>query len=232
MTLKSGNSKLKRIFIVLILALVVICTYVEIVNRNSLHMSYRQKLLKAAYPALMWFNRLTGKNVKAISKENIPPVVSFYSLKGTLINGNVLDLADLKGKKVMLLNTASDCGYTDQYTGLEKLYRNYQDKLVMIGFPSNDFKDQEKGSDDAIAKFCKQNYGVTFLLMKKSSVIKGETQNEIFRWLTDAGKNGWNDQEPTWNFCKYIVNENGHLTHFFASGVDPMSSEIINAITK
>lgn len=165
-----------------------------------------------------------------MTKENIVPPVSFYSLPGTLNNGAPADLSQYKGKKLLLVNTASDCGYTNQYDGLEKLYEKYSGKLTIIGFPANDFKEQEKGSDEAIAEFCKVNFGVTFPLMKKSSVVKGVQQNPVFGWLTDPAQNGWNSQAPTWNFCKYIIDENGRLTHFFEAAVEPLSDTVINAI--
>ncbi len=204
--------------------------YVEIANRNSVNMTYRQKFLKAVYPAFVWWAKLTGKNDKTLANEKAAPAVSFYNLKDSLIDGLPFDFAQLKGKKVMLVNTASDCGYTNQYADLEKLYRQYKYKLVVIGFPANDFKEQEKGTDGEIEKFCKQNYGVTFLLMKKSSVIKGPAQNEVFQWLTYTSKNGWNDQPPSWNFSKYIVDENGSLINYFGPAVEPFSTDIINAI--
>ncbi len=227
---KKQYSWVKRVFITVFALIIVFFSYVEIANRNSVNMTYRQKVLKAIYPAFVWWSKFRGSKIKTLSNEKAAPIISFYSLQHTLNNGTVFNFAQLKGKKVLLVNTASDCGYTGQYEELEKLYRQYQDKLVMIGFPANDFKEQEKGTDEAIAKFCKENYDVTFLLMKKSSVVKGTTQNEIYKWLTDSTKNGWNDQQPTWNFCKYIVDENGHLTHFFSSSIEPESKEIINAI--
>ena len=157
-------------------------------------------------------------------------MISFYSLQHTLNDGTNLNFAQFEGKKVLLVNTASDCGYTGQYEDLERLHQKYLDKLVMIAFPANDFGQQEKADDHAIATFCKKNYGITFLLMQKSSVVKGPGQNEIYQWLTDPAKNGWNDQQPTWNFCKYLIDEHGKLTNFFGSSVEPMSNEIITAI--
>ena len=97
-------------------------------------------------------------------------------------------------------------------------------------FPANDFKEQEKGSDETIAKFCKENYGVTFLLMKKSSVINGPQQNEVFNWLTSKNKNGWNSKQPGWNFSKYLVNEEGVLVNYFATSVSPLSEEVKKAV--
>ena len=156
--------------------------------------------------------------------------VSFYSLKDTTIDGKEFDFSQLKGKKVLLVNTASDCGYTGQYEELQKLYTRFSDKLMIIGFPANDFKEQEKGTDEEIAEFCKVNYAVSFLLMKKSSVIKDKQQNEVFKWLTDAAKNGWNRQQPTWNFSKYLVDEEGRLINYFDPGLSPLDKEIITAI--
>ena len=112
------------------------------------------------------------------------------------------------------------------------LYQQHRDKLVILGFPANDFKGQEKGTDLAIAAFCKLNYGVSFPLFKKSKVIVGTDQNEIFKWLSHKEKNGWNEQAPSWNFCKYLVDEQGRLTHFFASSVEPMSTEVLQAINQ
>jgi glutathione peroxidase len=221
--------KLKRFIIVLFILIAAFAVYVEIVNRNSKDMTYRQKILKAVYPTLMWVTKITGKNANELTGNKQPPV-SFYTLKGTLIDGSTLDFAALKGKKVMLVNTASDCGYTDQYTALQQLSDKYKNKLVVLGFPANDFKEQEKGTDAEIAQFCKANYGVTFPLMQKSSVIKSPQQNIIYQWLTEEAKNGWNNKTPSWNFSKYIVNENGVLIKYFDPSVSPLSNEVVKAI--
>ena len=194
-------------------------------------MTYRQKILKAIYPAFMWFTKLTGTNAKAISGTKEPPV-SFYTQKAILNNGDTLDLASLKGKKVLLVNTASDCGYTNQYDDLQKLSEEYKGKLVVLGFPANDFKEQEKGTDTAIAEFCKINFGVTFPLMQKSSVIKSPQQNSVFQWLSDSTKNGWNNKEPTWNFSKYLVDEKGILINYFDPSVSPSGEAVKQAIEK
>ena len=206
--------------------------YVEIVNVNSHHMSYRQKVLKTIYPLFMWWTKMRGKNVTKLSNDTIQPPISFYSLKDTMNNGTMLDFSSLQGKKVLLVNTASDCGYTNQYDDLQKLYEQHKNELVVIGFPANDFKQQEKGSDEEIAQFCKLNYGVTFPLMKKGSVKKGGEQNVVFRWLTDPTKNGWNSKPPSWNFCKYLVNENGVLINYFGASISPTSKKIVDAIEK
>lgn len=207
-------------------------SYVEIVNRNAVNMTYRQKLLKTVYPAWMWWLNLTGKNTTKLAGKNASPIIPFYSLKDTLIDGTPFNFDSLKGKKILLVNTASDCGYTGQYADLQKLSEKYKEKLAVIGFPANDFKEQEKGGNAEIAQFCKINFGVNFPLMKKSSVLKGANQNEIFNWLTNASKNGWNDKQPSWNFCKYLVDENGKLINYFGSSVEPFSTELISAIKK
>jgi glutathione peroxidase len=224
--------KLKRFLIVFLLLVAAFVIYVEIVNRNSKNMTYRQKILKAIYPAWMWWTNLRGKNVTRLSNEQQQPPVSFYSLKGMLNDNSELDFTTLKGKKILLVNTASDCGYTDQYDDLQKLYEENKDKLIVLGFPANDFKEQEKGTDEEIAQFCKKNYGVSFPLMKKSSVIKSAEQNPVFKWLTDSAQNGWNSKPPSWNFAKYLVNENGVLTNYFGSSVSPVNKDVLKAVNK
>lgn len=221
--------KLKKIFIALVLVFIAFMGYVIIVNRNSTNMTIRQKILKAVYPAIMW---LSGKKSVTLTNTNAAPSIPFYSLKAVANNGTAFDFSQLKGKKVLLVNTASDCGYTNQYDELQKLYGQYQNKLVILGFPANDFKEQEKGTDADIARFCKVNYGVSFPLMKKSSVIKSAEQNEVFKWLSDSAQNGWNNQAPKWNFSKYLVDENGVLLHYFDAAVSPLSKEVTSIIDK
>ena len=225
------GSKLKRGLIVIVAITIVFGGYVAIVNRNSKNMTYRQKVLKAVYPALMWYNKITGKKSKVMENtEGITTLRSLHELSVHLNGGGELKLGSLKGKKILIVNTASDCGYTNQYDDLQKLYETNKGKLTVIAFPANDFKEQEKGTDNEIAAFCKANYGVTFPLAKKSSVIKGKYQNEIFKWLSDEKLNGWNDQEPTWNFCKYLVDEDGKLIKYFDTAVSPLDDEVKNAI--
>lgn len=155
---------------------------------------------------------------------------SFYNLKMKQANGNDLEMDELKNKKLLLVNTASDCGYTFQYEGLQKLHEQFKDQLTIIGFPSNDFGQQEKADDDTIAQFCTVNFGVTFPLVAKSAVKKGEAQNEVFEWLSNKDKNGWNDTAPTWNFCKYLIDEKGNLTHFFEAAIGPDDPKLLAAI--
>ncbi len=222
--------KLKRFIIVLLVILAAFAVWVEIANRNSKNMNYRQKVLKTVYPVWMWFTKLTGKNSQQLSNDKTTPPVSFYSLRATLNNGSELDFSSLKGKKVLLVNTASECGYTNQYNDLQKLSEQYKDKLEVIGFPANDFKEQEKGTDDQIAEFCKVNFGVTFPLIKKSVVIKDAEQNPVYKWLTDPMQNGWNNEPPSWNFSKYLVSEEGVLLHYFGPSVQPLGKDITEAI--
>lgn len=156
--------------------------------------------------------------------------LSFYSLSAELNTGEKLLFESLKGKKVLIVNTASNCGYTHQYAELRKLYQYSKEDMAIVAFPSNDFKEQEKGSDEEIARFCKLNYGIDFPLAKKSIVIKSVQQNKVFEWLTHKQLNGWNDQPPTWNFSKYLIDEQGNLTHYFDPAISPLSEEIIKAV--
>jgi glutathione peroxidase len=130
----------------------------------------------------------------------------------------------------LLVNTASNCGYTNQYNDLQKLYLQFNNQLEIIAFPANDFNEQEKGSDSDIARFCKVNFGVTFPLAKKTVVVKSSNQNNIFRWLTSKARNGWNDKAPSWNFSKYLIDEQGTLTHYFDPSISPLSEEVKKAI--
>jgi glutathione peroxidase len=213
----------------LILLIVVLVVALLLVKQEN--MTYRQSILKAIYPLIMLPGKLFG-SAKAIQKNtaNKLPALSIYDLELELNNGTKVRMDQFKGKKILLVNTASDCGYTGQYEALEQLHKQYGSKLVVIGFPANDFKDQEKKDDAAIAEFCKINYGVSFILAKKSSVIKGAEQNPLFAWLSHAEQNGWCNQQPVWNFSKYLVNETGVLTHFFAQTVSPLDAVLTDQI--
>lgn len=190
-------------------------------------MTIRQKILKTFYPMLMRLNKTSNNNAKLLlNNNNISPVTSFYSLTTIDNQGNKIDFNQFTGKKILIVNTASDCGYTAQYAELQKLHEKYKEEIYILGFPSNDFLNQEKGTDDEIAQFCKANYNVTFLLMRKSIVVKKTEQNEVYKWLTEPDKNGWNDHQPDWNFSKYVINEEGLLTHYFGPAVSPLGEEI------
>jgi glutathione peroxidase len=154
---------------------------------------------------------------------------SFYDYKVKDINGADVDLSQFKGKKLLLVNVASKCGYTPQYADLQKLHEKYGDKVTIIGFPANNFGGQEPGTNEDIKEFCSQKYGVSFPLMDKISV-KGADKHPLYRWLSDKSLNGWNDKEPSWNFCKYFINEKGELVQFFPSSVKPMDDQIISLI--
>ncbi|MBS1746415.1 MAG: glutathione peroxidase [Bacteroidetes bacterium] len=194
-------------------------------------MTVRQKILKLVYPLIIRTNKRTKMNTAVLKNAGkINPNQSIYDIPFMLNNGSITNLSAYKGKKIMLVNTASNCGYTHQYEGLEKLCEAHKNDLVLIAFPSNNFKQQEKGNDEEIAKFCQTNYGITFPLAKKSVVIKEGSQNKIFKWLTHDEENGWLNQQPTWNFCKYLINETGMLTHFFEAGIEPMGEEIATAL--
>lgn len=150
---------------------------------------------------------------------------SFYDFKLKGNNGKEIDFSTFKDKKVLLVNVASKCGYTPQYKELEQLYQQHKNDLVILGFPADNFAHQEPGSDTEIAQFCEINFGVTFPLMQKSSV-KGKDQNPLYHWLSHKKENGWNNTPPTWNFCKYLVNEKGELINFFSPSVSPLSEEV------
>ena len=193
----------------------------------------RQRFLKLLYPTFTWWGRITGRRSKVFTNESqIQPPQSLYNLSIDLNNGQSVPLSNYRGKKILFVNTASDCGYTDQYDELQKLYEENKDKLVVIGFPANDFKQQEKGTDEEIAQLCRLNYGVTFPLAKKSSVVEGAEQNPVFKWLTDKNKNGWTNKRPSWNFSKYLVDEEGRLINYFDPSISPVSKEVTLAIKK
>ncbi len=157
---------------------------------------------------------------------------SFYDLKAKTIDGKDFDFASLKGKKVLIVNTASKCGYTGQYAELEKLYLTYKDSnFVIIGFPANNFLRQEPGTNKDIQEFCTKNYGVTFQMMEKISV-KGKDMDPVYQWLTQKAKNGKEDSDVKWNFQKYLINENGQIFYMFSSKTSPLDALIVGWITK
>lgn len=156
-------------------------------------------------------------------------IKSIYDFKVESLTGGTIDFADFKGKKILIVNTASKCGFTPQYEGLEKLYETYKDKLVIVGFPANNFFRQEPGSNQTIDEFCKQNYGVTFPMAAKISV-KGNNIAPIYNWLCHKSENGVMDAKISWNFNKFLIDENGHLLAHFKSKVKPMSDEIISKL--
>jgi glutathione peroxidase len=153
-----------------------------------------------------------------------PQTGSFYDFKVKTLEGEDFALSSLKGKKVMVVNVASKCGFTPQYKDLEEMYRKYEGELVIIGFPANNFGKQEPGTAAEIREFCSQNYGVTFPMMEKISV-KGDDMHPLYQWLTSKAKNGLMDSEVKWNFQKYLIDENGKLVDVLYSKEKPESEK-------
>jgi glutathione peroxidase len=165
------------------------------------------------------------KTLILISMISLLMAGSIYDFKVASLDGKSIDLADYKGKKILIVNTASQCGYTPQYADLEKLYKQYKGKLAIIGFPANNFGNQEPGSNEEIAEFCQKNYGVTFPMAAKVSV-KGDDMAPLFQYLTkEAAELGVTDPIK-WNFTKFLVDENGKLIKVFSHKVNPMSEDI------
>lgn len=177
---------------------------------------------------------LTGPFVKntSISKPPLSDtgIQNLYDFKiKSLTDESIIDLSTYRGKKVIILNVASECGYTPQYANWQKFHEAHGDKVIVLGFPSNDFGAQEPGDNKQIASFCQKNYGVTFQLFDKITV-KGENKHPLYKWLSTKELNGWNEKEPSWNFCKYVVNEKGELTNYFGSKVLPTDEVFLAAI--
>ncbi|MFN3968915.1 glutathione peroxidase [Flavobacterium sp.] len=157
---------------------------------------------------------------------------TIYQFKVKDLYGQEFDFASLKGKKILIVNTASECGLTPQYKDLEAIYKKYKDKnFVIIGFPANNFGAQEPGSNEQIAQFCEMNYGVTFPMMGKVSV-KGDDKSEVYQFLTQKSKNGLQDSEVEWNFQKYLINEQGELVKVLSPRVLPTDVAIVGWINE
>ncbi|QBZ98642.1 glutathione peroxidase [Flavobacterium sangjuense] len=169
-------------------------------------------------------NNNTMETHAAISAETI------YQFKVKDLYGKEFDFASLKGKKILIVNTASECGLTPQYKDLEAIYKKYKDlNFVIVGFPANNFGAQEPGSNEQIAKFCEMNYGVTFPMMSKVSV-KGNDMDDVYKFLTQKSKNGLQDSEVEWNFQKYLINEQGELVKVLSPRVLPTDTAIVGWI--
>lgn len=173
-------------------------------------------------------------NCQSQNKTNTPETAmkkeTIYQFKVQDLSGQEFDFATLKGKKIMIVNTASKCGLTPQYKELEALYKEYASKgFVIVGFPANNFMHQEPGTNAEIADFCQRNYGVTFPMMDKVSV-KGKDQSAVYQFLTQKAKNGLEDNEVSWNFQKYLINENGELEKVISPRTLPNDPEIVNWI--
>ncbi|MEO6668052.1 MAG: glutathione peroxidase [Ferruginibacter sp.] len=163
-----------------------------------------------------------GENFITVSNDSPKNI---YGFKVASLDGSTIDFSTFKGKKILIVNTASECGYTPQYKELEELYKKYQGKLVIVGFPANNFGEQEPGTNTEIKAFCTKNYGVTFPMAAKVSV-KGDDIAPIYKWLTHKDENGVLDAEIKWNFNKFLLDEHGKMIAYFPSKVTPMSEEI------
>lgn len=155
--------------------------------------------------------------------------LSVHDFKVASIDGKEIQLSAYKGKKMLVVNVASRCGYTPQYKDLEALYRKYSSKLVVLGFPANNFGAQEPGTNDDIKSFCQKNYGVSFPMFAKISV-KGSDRAPLYAFLADKSRNGATDEVPNWNFCKYLIDENGKVLKFFPSSVNPLDKAITDLL--
>lgn len=167
----------------------------------------------------------TGSNLEIA---NTPPK-SVYDFEFKTAQGEDIVLSNFKGRKILVVNTASECGYTPQYKELQELYEKQSDKLVVIAFPANNFGGQEPGTNQEIAAFCEKNYGVSFPVMEKISVA-GDDMHPFYKFLSTKELNGVTDEKPTWNFCKYLIDENGKVMKFYNSKVTPMSNELLSDI--
>lgn len=175
----------------------------------------------------MIFPFLIGSNTEKEAESQ--SLTSIYSIKINDLEGNPIDLNKFKGKKILFVNVASECGFTPQYEDLQTLYENYEENLVVIGLPCNQFGEQEPGNSQEILEFCQTNYGVTFILTEKIDV-KGESQHELYAWLTQKELNGLKNSTVKWNFQKYLVDENGQLIEYFNSAIGPLNSKITDLI--
>ena len=175
----------------------------------------------------------SSQSKKINSTKNTPmDNQTIYQFKVQDLSGKTFDFATLKGKKIMIVNTASQCGLTPQYKQLEEIYKKYKSKnFVIIGFPANNFGQQEPGTNDEIKTFCSKNYGVSFPMMSKISV-KGKDMDKVYQFLTQRNKNGYADSEVEWNFQKYLINEQGHLEKVVKPQTVPTAIEIISWIEK
>jgi len=182
--------------------------------------------------ALLFSCQNQAQTAKPVNAAKTKPMAkeTIYQFKVEDLSGNQFDFASLKGKKVIVVNTASKCGLTPQYKDLEALYKEYKDTgLVIVGFPANNFAGQEPGTSEEIASFCQQNYGVSFPMMDKVSV-KGSDMAPIYKFLTEKSKNGLQDSDVEWNFQKYLINEKGELVKVVSPKTLPTDPEIVNWI--
>jgi glutathione peroxidase len=173
-----------------------------------------------------------GKTKTIDPSQSAAAAKSIYDIQLKSLDGaSQINLSQYKGKKILIVNTASKCGYTPQYAELQQLSEKFADKLIIIGCPCNQFMEQEPGGSEEIATFCQKNYGVTFPISEKLDV-KGSKQHPLYRWLCNKSENGALDATVGWNFNKFLINEQGQLIAYYPSGVKPMGPEITEAIAK
>ena len=190
-------------------------------------MEFKYMLLMLPAILIILLSIIIAKNNKKLIPSD--PIESFYDLNSNLINGESIEMERYRGKKILIVNVASRCGLTPQYSELEKLYKTYSENLIILGFPSNDFFRQEPGDNKEIAEFCSKSYDITFPLFEKIHV-KGSKKHHIYEWLTNPKKNGWNKKGPSWNFTKYLIDEDGKLIERFSPRTTPLSDNIISLI--
>lgn len=184
------------------------------------------KIILGAFIAVSCISPSTQKERIVSNTESITDTTkNIYSFKVDGLDGSIIDFSAFRGKSILIVNTASECGFTPQYAELEELYEKYKDKLVIVGFPANDFGGQEPGSDAEIGNFCKKNYGVSFPMASKVS-IKGTDSAPIYQWLTQKNLNHVLDAEVKWNFNKFLIDRNGNLLAHYPSATSPLSEEI------
>ena len=175
-------------------------------------------------------NKAQNANKTKEKTERVMEKQTIYQFKVKDLSGNEFDFASLKGKKILIVNTASKCGLTPQYEGLQTIYDLHKDdNFIIVGFPANNFASQEPGTNSEIAEFCQRNYGVSFPMMEKISV-KGNDMASIYQFLTQKSKNGLEDSEVQWNFQKYLIDENGHLAKIVGPRTEPTDPEITDWI--
>lgn len=187
-----------------------------------------KKIILLAVAAVASLSACTNRNMKSMthtSAEGVSQPATIHTFKVQSIDGGTINFADFKGKKILVVNTASKCGFTPQYADLQKLYDQYKDQLVVVGFPADNFGHQEPGTNEEIGAFCKKNYGVTFPMAAKVSV-KGDDTAPVFRFLTEKAENDVKDTQIAWNFTKFLLDENGHLIDSFGSATKPTDAAV------
>ena len=172
-----------------------------------------------------FFWRDTNQNIDHFSK-------SIYDYSAQTIDGDSVSISQYRGKKILIVNVASRCGFTPQYEELQVLSQQYKDEVEVLGFPANDFLWQEPANNNEIQQFCSTKYNVSFPMFAKIGVKKSKNQHPIYTWLSNKFLNGWNNQAPSWNFCKYLIDENGKLIQYYPSKTNPLNNEILKHLTK